>query len=72
MKVRPAYGLSKMPMNDEFEHLIIMDVFLKAYVTGRQEARRDWYEKNPAGYRRDVTKYGNDAHIRAMEDDETI
>ena len=72
MKVRPAYGLSEMPMNDEFEHLVIMDVFLKAYVTGRQEARRDWYEKNPDGYRRDVRKHGNDVHIRAMEDDETI
>ena len=72
MQARPTYGLSSMPINDEFEHLVLMDVFLTAYVMGRQEARRDWYNKNPDGYRRDVMKNGNDAHIRAMQDDKTI
>ena len=39
---------------------------------GRQEARRDWYNKHPGDYRRDVKRDGNDAHITAMQDDETI
>ena len=72
MQARPTYRLSSMPINDKMEHLVLMDVFLTAYVMGRQEARRDWYNKNPDGYRKDVMKHGNDAHIRAMEDDETI
>ena len=27
MQARPVYGLSSMPINDEFEHLVLMDVF---------------------------------------------
>ena len=72
MHARPTYGLESMPINDEMEHLVLKDVFLTAYVMGRQEARRNWYNKNPDGYRKDVMKHGNDACMRAMEDNETI
>ena len=72
MQARPVYGLSGMPINDEFEHLVLMDVFISAYVMGRQEARRNWYERNPDVYRNDVKKTGNNVHMTAMQDDETI
>ena len=46
MQARSVYGLTEMPLNNEFEHLVLMDVFISAYVMGRQEVRRNWYQTN--------------------------
>ena len=58
MQARSVYGLTEMPMNDEFEHLVLIDVFISTYVMGRQKVRRTWYQTNREGFK------------RAMEDNE--
>jgi hypothetical protein len=46
---------ASISQKDELEDLQVMDVFLHAYVKGRQEARRDWYkQQNPAVYAADL------------------
>jgi hypothetical protein len=57
LQIRHMHGLTSKPLKDELENLQVMDVFLLAYVKGRQEARRDWYAQNPAVYAADVKNH---------------
>ena len=68
MKVRPTYGLSEMSIVDEFHRIDYMDMFINAYIKGRQEARRDWYVKNPDVYKRDAEQHQHGS----FNDDDTI
>lgn len=66
------WSIIRLPTNnDEFEYLILMDI-CTAYAMGCQEARCNWYNKNPCNYIQATMKNRNDVHIRAMEDNRTI
>ena len=56
-----------MSIVDEFHRIDYMDMFINAYIKGRQEARRDWYVKNPDVYKRDTGQ-----HQHGSFNDDTI
>jgi hypothetical protein len=71
LQIRRINGQASISLKDELEDLQVMDVFLHAYVKGRQEARRDWYKQNPAVYAADLKNH-NWEHNASRRDDETI